>query len=142
MEYNKINYNILQGTYKQETPIIDEIIDIIEEESGLRDIFNKSRKREYVDARRIFYHILRNYYSLSLSQIAKISGYNNHATVLHSLRDFDFLITHEPYVKALFDRVGQRLFKIKSEKQLLLDKISILEQELLTFKNTENGIQI
>ena len=148
MEYNEINYNLLQGTYvvrypeiKEKTPI-SQIREIIQEESGLCDIFNKSRKREYVDARRIFYHILRSYHFLGLSQIGKISGNRNHATVLHSLRDFEFLIKSEPYMKALFDRVGQRVFKFKSENQLLLDRIYILEQELLTFKQQENGIYI
>tara|TARA_B110000971_G_C20033942_1_gene513110 strand:+ start:3863 stop:4315 length:453 start_codon:yes stop_codon:yes gene_type:complete len=149
MKYNEIDYNVLLGHYVIPKPqkekiktSIEGIINIIQEESDLGNIFKKSRKRSYVDARRIFYHILRNYHFLSLERIGVLSGNRGHATVLHGLKDFDFLIKSNLEVSELYNRVSNRVLDFKSEKQLLLDKINKLEKELLTFKKQKNGIQI
>jgi len=149
MKYNEIDYNVLLGYYvipkpqkeKRKTPI-EEIINIIQEESDLIDIFIKCRKRSYVDARRIFYYILRNYHFLSLDRIGVLSGNRGHATVIHGLKDFDFLMNSDPDISNLYNRVSDRVLDFKSEKQLLLDKINILEKELLTFKKQKNGIHV
>lgn len=149
MKYNEIDYNVLLGHYvipkpqkeKRKTPI-EEIINIIQEESDLIDIFIKCRKRSYVDARRIFYYILRNYHFLSLDRIGVLSGNRGHATVIHGLKDFDFLMNSDPDISNLYNRVSDRVLNFKSEKQLLLDKINILEKELLTFKKQQNGIHV
>ena len=118
------------------------IKEIIQDESGIDNILKNSRKRSYVDARRIFYHILRNYHCLSLEKIGKICGKRNHATILHSLRDVEFLIKSDPDISSLYNRVSDRVLNLKTEKQLLIEKVERLEKELLTLKKEKNGIYI
>ena len=149
MKYTELDYNLLLGYYIIPNPqktnkktSIDDIIKIIQEESGLKDILKDTRKRNYVDARRIFYHILRNYHYLSLDKIGKLSGNRNHATVLHGLRSVEFLMKSDLSISDLFNRVSNRVLNLKSEKKLLLDKINKLEKELLTLKKQRNGIHI
>ena len=149
MKYTELDYNLLFKYYVIPKPYaenkktsIDNIKKIIQEESGLKDILKDTRKRNYVDARRIFYHILRNYHYLSLDKIGKISRNRNHATVLHGLRNVEFLMKVDPSISNLFNRVSNRVLNLKSEKQLLLDKINKLEKELLTLKKQKNGIHI
>tara|TARA_R100000951_G_scaffold32887_1_gene27963 strand:+ start:1735 stop:2178 length:444 start_codon:yes stop_codon:yes gene_type:complete len=147
MKYTKLDYNLFIGHYvvpevKDKKTNIDDIKIIIQEESGLDNILKNTRKRNYVDARRIYYHILRNYHYLSLDKIGKLSGNRNHATVLHGLRNVDFLIKYDPDLSKLFNRVSDRVLNLKSEKQLLLEKIDRLEKELLTLKKERNGIHI
>lgn len=149
MKYTELDYNLLLKYYIIPKPnklnkktSINDIIKIIQEESGLKNILKDTRKRNYVDARRIFYHILRNYHRLSLDKIGKLAGNRNHATVLHGLRSVEFLIKSDPSIGELFNRVSDRILNLKSEKQVLLDKINKLEKELLTFKKQKNGIHI
>ena len=148
MKYTELDYNLLIGYYiipepkKNKKTSINDIVKIIQEESGLKNILKNTRKRNYVDARRIFYHILRNYHYLSLDKIGKLAGNRNHATVLHGLRSVEFLIKSDPSIGELFNRVSDRVLNLKSEKQVLLDKINKLEKELLTFKKQKNGIHI
>tara|TARA_R100000935_G_scaffold21319_2_gene39741 strand:+ start:1401 stop:1850 length:450 start_codon:yes stop_codon:yes gene_type:complete len=148
MKYTELDYNLLIGYYiipepkKNKKTSINDIVRIIQEESGLKNILKDTRKRNYVDARRIFYHILRNYHYLSLDKIGKLAGNRNHATVLHGLRSVEFLIKSDPSIGELFNRVSDRVLNLKSEKQVLLDKINKLEKELLTFKKQKNGIHI
>lgn len=148
MKYTELDYNLLIGYYiipepkKNKKTSINDIVKIIQEESGLKNILKDTRKRNYVDARRIFYHILRNYHYLSLDKIGKLAGNRNHATVLHGLRSVEFLIKSDPSISELFNRVSDRVLNLKSEKQVLLDKINKLEKELLTFKKQKNGIHI
>ena len=148
MKYTEINYNFVLGYYvvpepkKEIKTAIENIKEIIQDESGIDNILKNTRKRSYVDARRIFYHILRNYHCLSFEKIGKICGKRNHATIIHSLRDVDFLIKSDPDIASLFNRVSDRVLNLKTEKQLLLEKIERLEKELLTLKKEKNGIYI
>tara|TARA_R100000951_G_scaffold4218_3_gene5185 strand:+ start:348 stop:794 length:447 start_codon:yes stop_codon:yes gene_type:complete len=148
MKYTEINYNFVLGYYvvpepkKEIKTAIDNIKEIIQDESGIDNFLKNSRKRSYVDARRIFYHILRNYHCLSFEKIGKICGKRNHATILHSLRDVEFLIKSDPDISSLYNRVSDRVLNLKTEKQLLLEKIERLEKELLTLKKEKNGIYI
>lgn len=148
MKYTEINYNFVLGYYvvpepkKEVKTAIENIKEIIQDESGIDNILKDSRKRSYVDARRIFYHILRNYHCLSFEKIGKICGKRNHATILHSLRDVEFLIKSDPDISSLYNRVSDRVLNLKTEKQLLIEKVERLEKELLTLKKEKNGIYI
>lgn len=148
MKYTEINYNFVLGYYvvpepkKEIKTAIENIKEIIQDESGIDNILKNSRKRSYVDARRIFYHILRNYHLLSFEKIGKICGKRNHATILHSLRDVEFLIKSDPDISSLYNRVSDRVLNLKTEKQLLIEKVERLEKELLTLKKEKNGIYI
>ena len=64
------------------------IKEIVEQHFKL-DITTKTRKREYVEARGIYYYLTRQYTRMSLSSIGKTMG-RDHSTVLH----FEKLIPH------------------------------------------------
>jgi hypothetical protein len=77
------------------------IIEKIVELSRL-NIFKKTRKREYVEARSLLNHILYNHKRMTLFNIVKIyKKYDwevNHATILYSLRTYG---VHKNYNKDL-----------------------------------------
>ncbi len=79
--------------------IEDNIKDKINETLGI-DIFRNTRKREYVDGRALFYFILREHFRYSFTKIGKLCGRygvkKDHATVLHSLRDFEIRLKYNP----------------------------------------------
>ena len=64
---------------------------VVETFSGIEDISRKTRKREYVDARAVYYKLCRTLIledNASTIAIGKAVGYD-HATVLHGLRLFE-----------------------------------------------------
>ena len=66
---------------------LERIKNLITIESGV-DISERSREREIVEMRAVYYKILRDVHHLSLTRIAKSIGYN-HATVLYALNNYD-----------------------------------------------------
>lgn len=57
------------------------------------DIFKNTRKREYVEARAVFYYYLNTYKRMRLTDIVnaveKNTGWKpNHATILHSIKNY------------------------------------------------------
>ena len=67
---------------------------LIEQEMEIDNIFKKTRRREYVDARRILFYILRNNFLLTYFEIGRISK-RDHATIIHAIKDFDYIISNE-----------------------------------------------
>ncbi len=125
---------------KCSTHNVDSIIQVIEEETNLSNILLPTRKRQYVDARRILYFLLRKIYRLSYQEIGDKCGGKNHATILHSIKDIEFMCKSDSNFKENFDNCKSRLWGVKTEKELLLEKIAILEKELLTIKQQRNEI--
>lgn len=66
---------------------LERIKNLITIESGV-DISERSREREIVEMRAVYYKILRDVHHLSLTRIARSIGYN-HATVLYALNNYD-----------------------------------------------------
>tara|TARA_R100000541_G_scaffold39136_1_gene46972 strand:- start:5296 stop:5625 length:330 start_codon:yes stop_codon:yes gene_type:complete len=62
------------------------------------DIRSKTRRREVVYSRFIFYHLMRNKLHRSYS-LATIGAFlkKDHATVLHGLKQFDLLINYDDF---------------------------------------------
>ena len=52
--------------------------DIISEEYGITDIFNRSRKRNIIEARQIFFYISHKYMGMTYLGISKLYGYNHY----------------------------------------------------------------
>jgi cystathionine beta-lyase/cystathionine gamma-synthase len=89
----------------------DFLLNIIKMETRL-DLKNKTRRREYVDARAIAFYILKSEMNMSLEAIGRVFN-KNHATVLHGIRLFYNLIETDKAFKNKFNKI---LFLFKKEK--------------------------
>jgi len=124
------------------------VFDYIYKEMGISEhqIRSKVRKREILDARRLFFYVMRNYFKYSFEKAGKIT-LHNHATVLHACRTFnDYTvpypkITTLPYKDICFqldlmkDSVEQQLEELQEKTIIINKKIN----ELLTIKQLQNG---
>jgi menaquinone-dependent protoporphyrinogen IX oxidase len=81
----------------------DKLKQIIEYETGL-DLSRNTRRREYVQARGIYYYILRKETNMSLQSISETVK-KNHATILHSVNHFDNWLVADPDLKKIYKRV-------------------------------------
>lgn len=85
-----------------------EIIRNIVEEYYNLNLSTQTRKAEYVEARGMYYKILRDNTRLPLSKIGKELG-KDHATVLHSLRNMIDWIKHDSQVRKDYDTINKRV---------------------------------
>lgn len=78
------------------------------------ELDTRTNKLEFVKAREFYYAILRKHTRMSLKQIANsISICQDHATIIHSLHNFDKYYETEKRYKSEFDRVLLLIFKEK-----------------------------
>ncbi len=76
---------------------------IIELETGINvDIV--SRKRNFVEARALYYKLLRDVLGMTLQSIADTVK-KSHATVLHSINNFDILLSYNEDMKKSYSNV-------------------------------------
>lgn len=111
--------------------LFEYVIDAVQYSSGILNIKEKSRQREYVDARRIAYHILRNIHGLSFQAIANEFN-KNHASVIHGIKDVNFLIKTDPFFRETYDKVMKQLATGNLRKEQILKEIKELQEEFLT----------
>jgi len=107
------------------------VINAVQLCSGVDDLKNISREREIVDARRIAYHILREVFKMKLQTIADEFN-KTHATILHSLRDVEFLIKSDRFFKIAYEESIERVKVMDCRKEQILYEIQELQKELLT----------
>lgn len=106
---------------------------------------NKTRVREFVEARMIYFYLCRNFLNLPLADIGKtIYPKKDHATVLHGYRTIQNLIQFDKQKALIVDDltslVGRALTDLENsgddmlsyEQQIL--KIDELQQEIDTLK--------
>jgi|14_taG_2_1085336.scaffolds.fasta_scaffold04359_7 saccharopine dehydrogenase-like NADP-dependent oxidoreductase len=119
------------------------------------DISNKSRKFKYVFARACYYKICRDFGGYTYHKIAKTLD-KNHATVLHALKELEFMAKHDKYYlkkyNSLMKKFNLKLFKTlnfnemykgMTLQQLVQDyNLLLLENEDLKseIKGLENSI--
>ena len=104
-----------------ETQITLQLKKVIQEITGV-DINEVSRKREIIEARAVYYKILKQIdKKKSLKSIGASVG-KDHATVLHSLKNYDMFEQFNPTLKLFRKEILQRLNYIKSEDILDVSK--------------------
>ena len=81
--------------------------DIIEDYYNFK-LDSATRQRKYVEARAIYYYILRNKFHYSLSAIAKTLN-KNHATVLHFTKQFDSWLMYDRVIRTDYQQIENRL---------------------------------
>lgn len=103
---------------------INKIVKKVSTEFGL-DITKRSRKREYVYARAVYYKIARDMYNKTLSEIGRSVGVD-HATVLHSIKNvFPVIERFEPDIADSYKKIRE---KISLEADLIKSASFSLEE--------------
>ena len=104
-----------------ETKITKELKKVIQEITGV-DINEVSRKREIIEARAVYYKILKQIdKKKSLKSIGASVG-KDHATVLHSLKNYDMFEQFNPTLKLFRKQILQRLNYASPEQILDMSK--------------------
>ena len=98
------------------------------------DIFKNTRKSSYIEARALFNFILYNTYGFTLAKIAGFYRENNksydHATVLHSLKNFEMYRRFSPQVNEWLESL---------ENTQLGDRATrALTKQLVTYLTNDN----
>ena len=128
-----------------ETQITKQLKKVIQEITGV-DINEVSRKREIIEARAVYYKILKQIdKKKSLKSIGASVG-KDHATVLHSLKNYDMFEQFNPTLKLFRKEILQKLnYKpieyfgdISNEKEIQKLNVYIfnMEQEIESLKET------
>lgn len=99
------------------------------------DIFRNTRKSDYIEARAIFNFILYNSIGLSLHKIATFYRIHNknmdHATVLHSLKNFDVYRRFSKNVNEWLEKLEATELGDSSKRALMSQFVTFLEEDRL-----------
>lgn len=101
--------------------------DIIEYETGL-SLSTNTRRREYVQARGMYYYILRKETNMSLQAISETVK-KNHATILHSVNNFDNWLVADSDLSKVYRKVLRSFLSLKDVNELTttINKGEIIE---------------
>ena len=109
-----------------ETQITSQLKKVIQEITGV-DINEVSRKREIIEARAIYYKVLKQIDKKKSLQSIGASVGKNHATVLHSLKNYDMFEQFNPTLKLFRKQIMQRLNYVKPEDILDMSKDELIQ---------------
>lgn len=109
---------------------IKKIKKLVEQEYGYF-IDSPTRKREVVEARGMYYTILKEFSSLSLAAIARTVG-KNHATILHGLKNFKQWRKENKYLDLAYRNVVDKLSLLDEVESF--NDIKELRKELVRLK--------
>ena len=126
---------------------VELIKNLVEEEFNVQ-IIRKTRRREYVEARAMYYKLLLDKKNMTLTQIAKTLN-KNHATVLNAKRRLrDWMETDsniesiyrglEKRVDAMIGKFPEKFNKTKTERQLYISEYEELETKYRALKGRHN----
>lgn len=112
-----------------------QILTIISDELNL-DLSRRTRKRDYVEGRFIYFDLCRNYLSLSLESIGATLGYD-HCTVLHSLKQCKNLCEVDPVFRRKYDvllmKVDEKLGIVANPYDKYLGKEDVLQRGVIAY---------
>lgn len=98
------------------------------------DITRNIRTINYVQGRAIYYKLCLEYTPLNISAIAKTMG-RNHATMLHSLKQFDIYLRFIPKFKENYNFIKGAFLEAEmfphKDKRLTMDELIIKYNELI-----------
>ena len=86
-------------------------------------LFARSRERKIINARQLFFKLIRMHTELSLSEIGKIAGLD-HATIIHAIKKLDGYLSYDKKLRRKFDLYNEAIKE---------------ELESNKFSNTNNG---
>ena len=125
-----------------ETQITLQLKQIIKEITGA-DINKVSRKREIIEARAIYYKILKQIDKKKSLQSIGASVGKDHATVLHSLKNYDMFEKFNPTLKLFRKQILQRLNYTPEEQLINLSKDEMIQSlQIEIMKLTDENINL
>tara|TARA_B100001939_G_C16929711_1_gene613389 strand:+ start:701 stop:1108 length:408 start_codon:yes stop_codon:yes gene_type:complete len=96
--------------------------------SGI-NVFKNTRKKSYVEARSLLGFILKNYEKMTLYQIRDFYIENgksmNHATVIHSIKNFQVFKNYEPQLIDWLNIISEDLDAFNNEAKRELIKLKV-----------------
>jgi len=114
-----------------------DILRDITQEVCKADPMKKTRKREVVYARMIMYKVLKSFHKHTATSIGRMFG-KNHATILHSINQFDNMVSYDDWLNNRFHCVMSEYTKeISLQNEIIADvhlKNKILESKVKTQK--------
>lgn len=123
-----------------ETQITSQLKKVIKEITGV-DINEVSRKREIIEARAVYYKILKQIdKKKSLKSIGASVG-KDHATVLHSLNNYDMFEQFNPTLKLFRKQILQRLNYASGEQILDMSKNELIDSLQLDIMKLTDEIE-
>jgi hypothetical protein len=133
---------------------LDNIRNLIKEETGF-DILNRCRKREFVDARRVFAAVVYEKYGLTdgkecngnsylyqnlltVTLLCKYLGYRQHSSILHLRRNFEDYCEQDPQLDYLYSKVtlaansdiDARLNSLQKQRRIYLEKLQVINIDI------------
>ena len=103
-----------------------EMIKQVVEEHFKIQINSKTRRREYVEARAIYFKLLRDNTRMSLANIGKTMS-RDHATVLHSVRRVDDWIKYDKQMRQDYNILNDRVKHAIMLNPELLNQVTTIE---------------
>jgi len=95
------------------------------------DVEAPTRKREFVEARAMYYTILKEFTNLTLDGIARTVN-KNHATVLHSLKNFKYWRQQNKYLNLAYKNIIEKLNSLDDTEEY--QTINEIRKELIRLK--------
>lgn len=89
---------------------VELIKNLVESEFNLQ-LKRKTRRREYIEARAMYYMLLREKGRMTVSSISKTLD-KNHATILHALKNLHNWMTYDTNIKSIYDSLEEKVNKI------------------------------
>lgn len=139
----KIN-EIIVNEWEIQKEIADKVIKLSDV-----NVFDQSRRREVVETRALLCYILKSKLSMSLTNISKFFKSQgkpmNHATVIHSLKNYEMYKTSNKLLKEIEDMFTIKTsmnFKEINRVTYLENKCADLEKELKTLKGDSTLFQL
>jgi endonuclease III-like uncharacterized protein len=83
------------------------IKEIVEQQFQI-DITKDTRKREYVEARAIYFYLTKQYTRMSLSAIGKTMN-RDHSTVLYLIKQVPNWIKYDTQITGIYNKINDRL---------------------------------
>jgi hypothetical protein len=115
---------------------LERIKNLITIESGV-DITERSRERDIVEMRAVYYKILRDVHHFSLTRIAKSIGYN-HATVLHALNNYDAWSSFSNNMVTCYNNVKEIISNDENQDSVYDDVMALRRRiEMLELSNQQ-----
>ena len=123
-----------------ETQITSQLKKVIQEITGV-DINEVSRKREIIEARAVYYKILKQIDKKKSLQSIGASVGKDHATVLHSLKNYDMFEQFNPTLKLFRKLILQRLNYASPEQILDMSKEQLIDSLQLDIMKLTDEIE-
>lgn len=111
--------------------ILNEVAEIYDVEK--HRIFLGSRKKEFINAKRLYIFILREVFSLKFMDIARITNLH-HASIIHHVKEFSFFYNNTGYKqdKRNFERVENRVIEVEIDEEIfeLETRLKVIQIQL------------